>query len=123
MPIDVVKLLFIAAKKGDRVAIDLLKFQGKELGLSARAVLKRLQLENEVVDIVMAGSVLTKSEDTIIEAAINEITLPIAPNSRTKKLKTEPVIGAILLAMERANYSITNDIMKHLHEITSIKVG
>lgn len=123
VPADVVKLLFVAAKKEDKVAIDLLKLQGKELGLSARAVIRRLQLEEESFDIVMAGSILTRSGDELIEQAINEITLPVAPNSRTVKLNTEPVVGALLLAMERANYPITEEINMHLNRITEIKVG
>lgn len=123
VPADVVKLLFIAAKAADKVAVDLLKLQGKELGLSARAVIKRLNLETETFDIVMGGSVLTRSGDELIERAINEITLPVAPRSRTVKLNTEPVVGALLLAMERANYPITEEVTRHLHGITEIKVG
>lgn len=120
---DVTRLLFPAAEKGDKVAIKILEYQGDELGLAARAVIKRLKMEDESFDIVLAGSVVTRSGNDIIKNKIESFTSEVAPKGNIKALTVEPVVGAILLAMEGAGLTVTNDVYKKLSEITDIGVN
>lgn len=122
VPHDATKLLFPAARQGDHVARHILEYQGKELGLSAKAVIHRLGMHEDQFDIVLAGSVLTRSDDEIIHKNIEQVVLPVAPRSTLKTLTVEPVVGALLLAMEKAGHPITADTYENLRGITDLGV-
>lgn len=117
---DVTRILFPAAEKGDKVAQEILAYQGDELGLSVRAVINRLQMHEDVFDIVLAGSIVTRSGNNIIQNVIEKYASSIAPNCRVKPLTVEPVVGAILLAMEESGRAITNEVYDELHKLTNI---
>lgn len=119
---DIAKILFPAAEKNDKVALDILKYQGTELGLSARSVIKHLAMEEDEFDIVLAGSIVTRSGNDVIQNIIEEYAMELAPKAKIKALTVEPVVGALLLAMEARGLSVTNDIYENLFEITDIGV-
>ncbi|WP_068616810.1 N-acetylglucosamine kinase [Paenibacillus tuaregi] len=99
-PRHLVKLVFQAASEGDEVAGEILRFQGVELGKSARAVIKRLGMEQESFDVVMAGSVLARGQGDIIIDQIRQYVKETAPGASVVRLQVEPVVGALWLAME-----------------------
>ncbi|OKP82316.1 ATPase [Paenibacillus helianthi] len=121
IPSDLTKLIFDAAAREDNAAIQILQRQGTELGLSARAVIERLQLQGENFDLVLAGSVLTKGSSEFIHPYISKEVLEVAPGCQLKLLTVEPVVGSILLAMEKDGITITSSIYEKLDEIADIK--
>lgn len=123
VPADCAKLLFQAVQQGDKVAQEILIYQGKELGLSAKAVIERLQLHNENFDIVLAGSILTRSSDDIIMNEIRRVVEKVAPHCTLKILEAEPVVGSLLLAMEAAHVPVDEATYHKLHQIKKVKVG
>jgi N-acetylglucosamine kinase-like BadF-type ATPase len=99
-PLRLAKLLFQAAAQGDDVAIDILRKQGEELGKSAQAVIKRLGMEGEAFDVVLAGSIVTRGDGNFVKAYVEQAVRGIAPRASLAKLQVEPVVGAVWLAVE-----------------------
>ena len=86
-----------AAKKGDEIAISIMKEAAKELALAAISVIKKLNFEKQKFPLVLVGSmfkskiVLNKLKKEIKKLALRaEFIFP----------KEEPVIGAVKLAIE-----------------------
>lgn len=123
VPPDCAKLLFEAAEENDEVAIEILTYQGRELGLSARAVIERLDLNRKVFDVVLAGSILTKGKNKKLISQIQKEIEISAPNSRLIVLESEPVVGSLLLAMERSGITVSKEVYDKLHKIKEVKVG
>jgi N-acetylglucosamine kinase-like BadF-type ATPase len=91
-------LVIEAAREGDAVAREILRVAGRELGLAAAAVLKRLQWEEgkpvPVVglgNIFEAGSTLTLPMEQVIRSAY--------PRVEMCQAKHTPAYGAVLLAL------------------------
>lgn len=125
VPLNVTKLLFAAAAQGDAVAHRILKKQGEELGKSAVAVIRRLGMEQDSFDVVLAGSIVTRGEGEIVNKYIEEAVLQIAPHAVVKKLAMEPVIGSVWLAMEASGLTVSTAItaaMSGMAEFGAIKV-
>lgn len=87
----------LAARKGDKVAKNILIEAGKELSLSVRAVIKELNFFKKKFPLVLVGSVL-KSK-IILDKAKKEIK-KIAPKIQFIIPKEKPVVGAVKLAIE-----------------------
>lgn len=120
IPVQLTKVLFTAANKGDQVAKELLKKQGIELGLSAKATIENLEMYDDAFDIVLAGSVVTRGSNDIIHNEMKKMLLPIAPKVTLKPLTVEPVVGALLLAMESAGHTVSDAVQENLNKITHI---
>jgi N-acetylglucosamine kinase-like BadF-type ATPase len=120
-PRDLTKLLFDAAAKGDVISRHILQGQGIELGLSARAVIRRLNMQEEAFDLVLAGSVLTKGNGDFIHPYIEKTVCEAAPGCNLRVLTVEPVVGAILLAMEHDGTTITDSMYERLGQISNLK--
>lgn len=115
LSVDVARLLFQAAEEGDATAIRLLVKQGEELGLAAAATIRHLDMGGETFDIVLAGSLLTKGDQAgIIRSAIERKVKQAAANCTLTVLNNEPVIGAVILAMERSGLQMTRELMSQL---------
>jgi N-acetylglucosamine kinase-like BadF-type ATPase len=110
VPIGVAKLLFEAADQGDEVAKAIMHKQGEELGKSAASVIRRLSMEQESFDVVLAGSILTRGDDGLINDLIAQAVCQAAPQAKVSKLTVEPVVGAIWLAMEASGTAVTEQI-------------
>lgn len=91
-------LVDLATKKGDKIAEKILIEGGKELGLSANIVIKRLNLKNKKFPLVLIGSVF-KSK-FVLDTVKKEIK-KFAPKTEFIRPKVEPVIGAVKLAIEQ----------------------
>ncbi|MBP2000195.1 N-acetylglucosamine kinase-like BadF-type ATPase [Paenibacillus shirakamiensis] len=111
VPKDLTKLLFIAADQGDDAALGILQRQGKELGIAARTVIDRLQMQSIPLEVVLVGSVLTRNAGQYITPYIQEL---IPTSCSLHILTVEPVAGAVLLAMEKHGLPITDDIYQQL---------
>jgi len=88
------------AKKGDKIAKNILTEAGKELALSANTVIKRLNFKNEKFPLVLIGSMFNSK--IILNTTKKEIK-KFAPKVEFIRPKTEPVMGAVKLALEQLN--------------------
>ncbi|MEK5238136.1 BadF/BadG/BcrA/BcrD ATPase family protein [Paenibacillus sp. FSL L8-0470] len=118
IPVDLTKLLFPAADQGDRVALRILQQQGLELGLSARAVIEKLGMEEATLDVVLVGSVLTRNGGKYMAPAI---TGQLTEGCTIRVLRMEPVGGAILRAMEKSGLTIADKVYEALEQQLSIE--
>lgn len=86
-----------AAKKGDKIAKDILIEGGQELVLAASQVIKKLNFEKENFPLVLVGSTLKSS---VVLNKIKKEVRKIAPKVELIRPKQIPAIGAIKLALE-----------------------
>jgi len=107
--LDLVPLLFEAAQAGDDVAAELVVQMGTEVGITANALIRRLSLEREDVEVVLGGSVF-KGEGPLLLDTINQVVHKQAPRARILALRHEPVFGAALLALEAAGVTATQQV-------------
>ncbi len=92
--------VFRAAAAGDAVAGDIVRWAGEELGWLAVAVLRQLDLQDDVVEVVQSGSIFDAGE--VIAAPLRAVVLAHAPRARLIRLTTLPVVGAVVLAVNAA---------------------
>ncbi len=97
------RVVFEAAGKGDKVALKILTDAGEELGGNALVALKRLDYtpEDEPA-FAIGGSIMQKAEPPIVrEAAVRRV-LSVYPKARVMVARSEPVAGAVFMAMAEA---------------------
>jgi len=95
---DAAPLVFQVAEQGDRVARELIRWAGCELGEMANAVIRQLNFEGLEFDVVMTGSMFHGGE--LLTAPMKETILEIAPEARFVRLSVPPVVGAVMLGFE-----------------------
>lgn len=115
LPATIAQLLFEALEQGDGVARRLLERQGDELGRMAAATIDWLKMNEEQFDIVLAGSLLTRGDKQgVLYGAIENRSKAAAPRSSLKVLKTEPFVGAVILAMESEGAAVPANVVNSL---------
>lgn len=97
-------LVFEVAARGDRVAQNVITWAGRELGNLAAGVIRQLDLMDETFDVVLSGSIYTAGAP-IIEP-LRETIHAVAPGAALVRLTAPPVVGGVLLAMERGGLDI-----------------
>jgi N-acetylglucosamine kinase-like BadF-type ATPase len=111
-------LIFEVAAQGDAVAIDLIRWAGRELGELAKAVIRQLDFAALEFDVVLLGSMFNGG--TTLINPMRESIAELAPRARLIRLATLPVVGAVLLGMEQARWPITPEIRAELQR-TAVK--
>jgi N-acetylglucosamine kinase-like BadF-type ATPase len=106
------KVVFEAAFDGDAAACDILEKGGRYLGLMVSAVARKLQMTAEEFEVVMAGSVF-KGTSPVLANAMRTVIQRECPRARTVMPVFEPVVGALLMAMEH-DMAITDAIYAQL---------
>ncbi len=96
----VAPLVFEVAATGDPVALNLVRWAGRELGELVNGVVRQLEFHSLEFDVVMVGSVF-KSGPLMIEP-MRETIHTVAPKARLVRLTAPPVTGAVLLGMQTA---------------------
>lgn len=102
-----------AAKAGDRAAFEIIQWAGKELGWLAVAIARQIEMENEALEIIQAGSIYAAGE--IIIKPMRELTLEHCPKAKLIRLDGPPVVGAVILGMEQTafdGYAVRAEIVK-----------
>lgn len=117
-PLSLAELVFAAAEQGDEVAASHLAEQGSELGNAAAALIRRLGMEEEEFDVVLGGSILSKSRGTILTDALARTISLTAPRAKVARITMEPVAGAVLSAMDAAGHEASEEIMGRLRGIS-----
>ena len=105
---DAAPIVFRVAQEGDQVAGELIHWAGCELGELANAVIRQLGFENLAFDVVMTGSMF-EGGPVLIEPMRRTIH-KLAPKARLVRLTAPPVLGAVMLGMEAASFTVTASI-------------
>jgi N-acetylglucosamine kinase-like BadF-type ATPase len=105
-------LIFEVAAQGDAVAIDLIRWAGRELGELAKAVIRQLDFAALEFDVVLLGSMFNGGP--LLIESLRESIAELAPRARLMRLQTLPVVGAVLLGMEQVQWRITPEIRSRL---------
>ena len=93
-------LLFEAADGGDHVAISIVLRQADEIVALAVSALRRLDLLDAPVDVILGGGVLTAGHTLLLEAIDSALT-GLAPKAVARVVTAPPVVGAALLGLDR----------------------
>jgi N-acetylglucosamine kinase-like BadF-type ATPase len=99
---DLVKLpplVFAAAAAGDRPAIALVERQAQEVVGFARAMIRRLGLQDEAPEVVLGGGLLRAGFgmlDDLVRAGI----LAVAPKAQIIHLTHDPLVGSAMMALD-----------------------
>ena len=108
-----VPLVFEAAEQGDQVARDLLIRVGSEVATMANAIIRRLGLEDSDVEVVLGGSVFKGSGPLLIET-VTRMVRETAPQAAIVLPEFEPVVGAVLLALETLGVEVGDAVYANL---------
>jgi N-acetylglucosamine kinase-like BadF-type ATPase len=94
--------VFEAARAGDAAALDVLRWNGEELGWLAVSVARQIEMENDEVEVIQSGSVFEAG--ALITEPMKELVLQHCPKAKLIRLDGPPVVGAVVLGMEQANF-------------------
>lgn len=89
------------AREGDKVALQIIKDAGRELGTAAVAVLKRLDLDDDKVPIGCVGSIFQAGE--LLTEPMSHVIRAEAPEAFLAQPKMPPAHAASLMAMENGS--------------------
>jgi N-acetylglucosamine kinase-like BadF-type ATPase len=95
-------LVFEAAERGDRVAQSILVRQADEIVVSALAMLRRLDMLQLEVDVILSGGVIQGNSWQLIKIVTERI-MQQCPKAHVCRLEIPPVTGAALLAFDACN--------------------
>jgi len=107
-------LVFEAASEGDAVAKQIVEEAGKELGIMALSVAKRISKNGQKLEIACIGSVF-KQEKWLVPQMYTVLAQDFKDISIHAPLYS-PAAGAVLLAMNRAGESPTEGFLQRLRQ-------
>jgi N-acetylglucosamine kinase-like BadF-type ATPase len=108
---DLAPVIYQVAAQGDPVARSIIQWAGSELGQSAVAVIRQLNIEQLDFEVVLVGSLYEMGE--MLTEPMRQVIHSIAPKARLVRLSVPPVVGGVLLGMEQAGLK-TADLRDHL---------
>ncbi len=108
-------LVFEAACQGDNVACDIVGRVGVEAGVSARAMMERVGLLDTRIEVVLAGSVFSGQGPLLLDT-VREVVRGANPRAEVVRPRFASVVGAALLALERAGVQVGPGVMERLGE-------
>ena len=94
-----VLLVFEVARQGDPEAMAVMRWAGEELGQMAAGVINQLELQNELFEVILIGSLHDGSP--VLNQTLRETVLQVAPGAQFVRLAVPPVVGGVLLGMEQ----------------------
>jgi N-acetylglucosamine kinase-like BadF-type ATPase len=112
---DVVRALMEEADGGDGAAREIVLRAGRELGGGAVVVIRRLGMEDEEFDLVLAGG-LFRSASPLLLDTLRGTVQAVAPGARPVRLDVPPVVGGVLLAMDAVGWAVTPEVRRRLEE-------
>ena len=108
-----------AAEAGDSAAVEILRDAGSALGESAAVAIRRLEMERESFDVVLAGG-LFRGANQLLRDVIDGAVRAAAPAARLVRLGSPPVAGAGLLALEMIGERPTSELRLKLSRACAI---
>lgn len=98
LPPSLAEEIFRCAAGGDQVALQIVKTSAHELALNVNAVIRQLNLQKEIFDIVLIGSIFKAGK--LFLQPFQDVVQSFATKARWVHLSVPPVLGAVLLAAE-----------------------
>ena len=95
-----VMMVFEIAEKGDPEALEAIRWHGNLLGDMACGAIRQCNLEAEIFDVVLIGSLW--DGHPLLADSLGERVHSLAPAARLVRLTVPPVVGGVLLGMEVA---------------------
>lgn len=108
-------MVFEVSEQGDPVARRLVCEEGTELGVSARAILRKLNLTDVECDVVLGGSICLGKGNVLIDA-VSAVVHEAAPKAVIRRLDVPPVVGAVLLAADQLGLATDARFLERLRE-------
>ena len=93
-------LVFAAAGEGDGPARGIIDRLADEVVAMAGAAIRRLRLVGADADVVLGGGVF-RNDDATMMGRIRDGVRAVAPGSRVTRLNAPPLVGAVLLGLDR----------------------
>ncbi len=102
------KIAFKASRLGDPVARRIILAIADEMAVTAIALIRKLEMQQDNFDVITAGSVF-KGEDPVFLEVIGNKVHAVAPGARLRMPLYPPVIGCALLALESVDLPVTEE--------------
>jgi N-acetylglucosamine kinase-like BadF-type ATPase len=112
---DLSPLMFEAAKKSDAVALGIISQFGTSISRYPIAAIQKHKAQNLEMDIVLSGGLFKNKGTSLVETISAEIHR-VAPNARIIEAAYEPVVGAMLMALDsKYRRQIPAAVMQNCH--------
>jgi N-acetylglucosamine kinase-like BadF-type ATPase len=98
--LELTPVLFAVAAAGDAAAEQIVRRQAEEVVGLALTAMRRLDVLDQPIDVVLGGGVLTAGHALLMEE-IERLLREQAPLARPAVVRTPPVVGAALLGLDR----------------------
>jgi N-acetylglucosamine kinase-like BadF-type ATPase len=95
-------VLFQVAAAGDAVAMEVVRQQAEEIVSMAVVALRRLDLLDEPVPVVLGGGVLTAGHPLLVESVVR-LLADAAPKAEARVIDVPHVVGAALLGLDHTS--------------------
>jgi N-acetylglucosamine kinase-like BadF-type ATPase len=112
----------LAAEEGDVVASSILAEAGRSLGDTAAHVVRRLGMEDDPFDLVLAGGMF-RAETRYLVDGLESVVRPVAPRIRLQPLGDPPVVGAVLMAIDSTDGVANPDSRNRLADGVATALG
>jgi N-acetylglucosamine kinase-like BadF-type ATPase len=110
--------VFETARQEDPQAQEVMRWAGKELGEMAVGVINQLEFQKDQFEVVLIGSLHGASP--ILDDALKTTVLATAPQAQFVRLNAPPVVGGVLLGMEKAGlngYAMRDKLLRTTNQI------
>ncbi len=107
-------LVFKVAEEGDQVAVDAIAWAGKQLASMVIGITRQLHFEELEFEVVCIGSMFNGG--ALLMEPLKTAVKQVAPRAQFVRLNVPPVVGGVLLAMEKAGKPFDNAIRLALSE-------
>ncbi|HLJ68707.1 MAG TPA: BadF/BadG/BcrA/BcrD ATPase family protein [Chloroflexota bacterium] len=115
-PIDIspfTRPLLDSARQGDAVAAQIVAHHGSQLGEYARAAARRAGLASPYTVLVLGGGVLANDHGMLAQE-IARVFRSEYPSAVVRRLRCEPAVGAVLLAIELCGFTAKRSVAGRL---------
>ena len=112
----------LAAERGDVVARSILAEAGRSLGDTTAHVVRRLGMEDDPFDLVLAGGMFRADTRYLVDG-LESVVRPLAPGVRLRPLEDPPVVGAVLMAIDSTDGAANPGPRKRLAEGVATALG
>lgn len=106
--------VFQVARQGDAVALEAIHWAGQELGEMVNGVIRQLGFENLTFDVVLVGGMFEGG--ALLIDPMRETIQRVAPHTRLVRLTVPPVIGAVLIGMEKGHAPTGPQVRQNLQD-------
>ena len=107
------RLLLDEAENGDATARQIVLVHGAALGEYAALAARRVGIEHTPFTLVLTGGVLRHPSRLLADALVDRVRAT-SPEARPVNSRFEPVVGAVLLALESAGITVNSAVIARL---------